>query len=414
MPRVLFRTTVNYQLLGPERRDNGPSSPPIARRFSRILIALLLALFLSSARAAADPPSFMGLGHVPGSTVSVAKALSADGSAVAGFNYSTGLFQGFRWTRSGGMTPLGLLPGGVLSIPYGVSADGSVISGEASASFSSNEAFRWTQASGLSALGQSSGAYHSGAKGVSADGSVVVGWYVNDSDQDQPFRWTQQDGMIGLGQLPGGYSSGALGLSADGSLIAGCGHNMLGQQEAFRWTQSEGMVGIGFLPDGSSFSCAMNVSADGSVIVGLSGQSPWVNDQAFRWTQADGMVGLGYLPGGNDSQATSVSADGSVIVGYGNSPLGLRAFLWTQANGLRPLADVLENDFGVNLSGWTLQTAHGISADGSTITGTGLNPTGDTEAWIAHIPEPSTLALFAACLPLATRSMRRRGGRSCF
>lgn len=409
MPRAFFRTTVNHQLLVPESRDDGPSSPHDSRCFFQILIALVQTSFPAPARADADPPSFMGLGHLPGSTVSVANALSADGSAVVGYSYSPGLYQGFRWTRSSGMTPLGFLPGSILTIPYGVSADGSVIAGSANSSYSTNEAFRWTQASGISGLGQSAGAYLSGARGVSADGSVVVGWYVNDSDQDQPFRWTQEDGMIGLGQLPGGYSSAAGGVSADGSLIAGCGYNMLGQQEAFRWTEKEGMVGIGFLPDGSSFSCAQSVSADGSVIVGLSGQSPWVNDQAFRWTESDGMVGLGYLPGGNDSQATSVSADGSVIVGYGNSPLGLRAFLWTQADGLRPLADVLGNDFGMDISGWTLQIASGISADGSTITGYGLNPTGATEAWIAHIPEPSTLALFSACLPLATRSRRRRG-----
>ena len=35
----------------------------------------------------------------------------------------------------------------------------------------------------------------------------------------------------------------------------------------------------------------------------------------------------------------------------------------------------------------------GISDDGKTIVGYGTNPEGNTEAWIATIPEPATLLL---------------------
>ena len=44
-------------------------------------------------------------------------------------------------------------------------------------------------------------------------------------------------------------------------------------------------------------SSALDVSADGSVVVGVSdfGSGP----EPFRWTEAEGMVGLGDLPGGD-------------------------------------------------------------------------------------------------------------------
>ncbi|MCH9023676.1 MAG: PEP-CTERM sorting domain-containing protein, partial [Planctomycetes bacterium] len=42
-----------------------------------------------------------------------------------------------------------------------------------------------------------------------------------------------------------------------------------------------------------------------------------------------------------------------------------------------------------------LSQAKGISADGLTIVGWGRNPSGNSEAWIATIPEPATLSLLA-------------------
>jgi len=108
------------------------------------------------------------------------------------------------------------------------------------------------------------------------------------------------------------------------------------------------------------------------------------------------MVGLGDLVGASFfSQARGVSADGSVVVGEGVSDSGTEAFIWTQSHGMRSLRDVLTNDHSLDLTGWTLYDARGISADGLTITGYGTNPSGYTEAWIATIPEPATLCLLA-------------------
>ncbi|MFM6406406.1 MAG: hypothetical protein ACKPGT_17775, partial [Microcystis sp.] len=109
--------------------------------------------------------------------------------------------------------------------------------------------------------------------------------------------------------------------------------------------------------------------------------------EAFRWTQAGGMVGLGVLSGGIASYANGVSADGSVVVGYSATDpfTGAEAFIWNSTQGMRSLQQVLTNDYGLDLTGWSLNRANAISADGLTVVGFGTNPNGLTEAWIARL-----------------------------
>jgi uncharacterized membrane protein len=108
------------------------------------------------------------------------------------------------------------------------------------------------------------------------------------------------------------------------------------------------------------------------------------------------MVGLGDLPGGEyRSLAIDVTADGSTVVGWSVSDLGEEAFYWQSISGMRPLSDVLINDYGLDLNGWTLNHASAISPDGAVIVGNGTNPAGIREAWIAVIPEPGTFVLAA-------------------
>ena len=88
------------------------------------------------------------------------------------------------------------------------------------------------------------------------------------------------------------------------------------------------------------------------------------------------------------------------MVGNSQTAAGIEAFIWNNVSGMRLLEDVLVTDFGLDLTGWTLTTAQGMSADGLVYSGFGTNPNGQTEAWIASVrptavPEPSTLSLFA-------------------
>lgn len=343
---------------------------------------LLLLVLLGSFPTFADVATFDGFGYLDGF---MAYDVSADGSVVVGGRIN---WDAVRWTKTGGIAGLGDLDDGrsrSRSWASGVSADGSVVVGSAS-SASGIEAFRWTQSDDeMVGLGHLPGYPHNSfAYSVSADGSVVVGYGYNSTNfRNEAFRWNQIGGMASLGDLDGGwYSSRAYDVSADGSVVVGEGSSASGY-EAFRWTENHGMVGLGYLPELGFQSAATAASADGSVVVGSSGKFA---REAFRWTESSGMVALGDLAGGTRySVASEVSADGSVVVGTSYSYSGAEAFIWDEANGMQSLQDLLTDTYGLDLAGWSLQSATSISANGSTIVGYGMNPDGYREAWRAVI-----------------------------
>lgn len=383
--------------------------------------AILLAVTTCSNVVLADPvPSFQRLGDLPGGAFSSgASAVSADGLVVVGSSASSTGTEAFCWTASGGMVGLGYLPSATLfSTASGVSGDGSVVVGSSRFTPGSSqlEAFRWTETGmvGLGVLPDAPPAqFRSNAYGVSVDGATVVGEAVGyGSSTENAFRWTALDGMVPLREP--GLGSQSYGVSPDGGVIVGNAH-MAGSStagQAFRWTAADGMVGLGVIAGGQEPSAARAVSGDGWVIVGES-RSPNAGGSSFReafcWTPDAGMVGLGDLPGGQfHSLAKDVSADGSIVIGSGTTALGSEAFIWNETAGMRSLQELLLNDLGLDLGGFTsLLDATGISDDGITIVGSGINADGHTEAFIATIPEPST-ALLVAIMGLAAIHRRRQ------
>lgn len=230
---------------------------------------------------------------------------------------------------------LGLFPGGIISLAEAVSADGSVVVGYGDAkdpdpNFNSQEfqAFRWTQATGMVGLGWiDQTARLSQAFGVSADGSTIVG-----SDSVQAMRWTQAEGMVGLGKGQGALAARATGISADRTTVIGLnGYNAQNDaNRAFRWTAAEGMIDLGVL-SGDQFSEARAVSGDGSVIVGVSGIK-FVTSRPFIWDKTNGIRDLqAVLVQDNPNlanwtliSADAISADGKTITGSGTNPNGDR------------------------------------------------------------------------------------------
>jgi hypothetical protein len=170
----------------------------------------------------------------------------------------------------------------------------------------------------------------------------------------------------------------------------------------WRWTEQSGFLDLGNLGnDEELFVNGMN--SDGSKIVGYSGTDPnatWpsleiAKPAPFVWTRETGMEPL---PGWSSSlyihgSANAVTDDGSVIVGYMSSSesWGPRyAFVWDESTGIRDLQNVLASDHGLaaSLDGWILQEATAVSEDGLRIVGYGLNPNGNTEAWITIFDPP--------------------------
>ena len=354
--------------------------------------------------------TFSGIGDLPGGTFSSdAHAVSSDGSTVVGAGTSASGGEAFRWTLAGGMVSLGSLGGPGSSRAFGISGDSQTIVGSGS-STSGNEAFRWTSGAGMTGLGDLSGApFGSSASAISADGTTIVGFGRVPAGfgevGQRAVYWPAGGGPVSIATV----DSTAEAVSADGQTIVGHRY-IFGTDRAFRWTLATGIVGLGSFPGGSSDIRATAVSADGSIIAGSADPSGG-GVEAFRWTIETGVVGLGDLPGGlNFSYVGGISGDGQLIVGTGNTASGDESFIWDSVHGMRNLQSVLISEYGVsNLTGWTLSAATAISADGGTIVGNGINPSGQTEAWrVTGVPEPGVVGFLGAGLLLMLTKRRLR------
>jgi uncharacterized membrane protein len=165
----------------------------------------------------------------------------------------------------------------------------------------------------------------------------------------------------------GSVRVGSVGIGPDGGAPTGL--------EPYRWTDADGVVALGALP-GATAGDAVAVSADGKTVVGFSkvGTCP----KPFRWTKATGMVALGSLGTMSCGTAYGVSRDGSVVVGTlsGSNwfdfrqrlPDPVRSFIWTQATGMRDVADVLASR-GIDMTDWVVATATNVSEDGKVVIG---------------------------------------------
>ena len=357
------------------------------------LVLLVSNTFVESTRAAVFTP--LGTGGT-GNGESQALAISADGLTVVGSATApSGSAPAFRWDVANGLQFLtGSLPGFELSQSQGVSADGMTIAGTgsyANGPLPHSEAFVWTSAGGATPLGDlPGGVLSSSASGISADGLVIAGnGRSGAASHFEGFVWSAENGMTGLGDLPGGdVESSALGISADGTTVVGSSSSDSGSQ-AIVWNAPLGIRGIGYLaedglPNGP-MSVAYGVSSNGSTVVGESRSESGI--EAFVWSAENGMQGLGDLPsGGYDSHAFAVSGDGSTVVGRGYSGDYYEAFVWNPQFGMRSIQTLL-SAAGIDLTGWQLQDVRGISADGRTVAGWGLNPQGRTEAFVALLPD---------------------------
>jgi probable HAF family extracellular repeat protein len=154
---------------------------------------------------------------------------------------------------------------------------------------------------------------------------------------------------------------------------------------AVMWDVSGQASIIGALEADTS-ATATAVSRDGKVVVGYS-TSPTLHQRAFRYTQQGGMEELTATdPTFTDLVASGVSGDGEVIVGWANTPNGETAIIWNAAHGLRRLVDLIGAE-RLELRGWNLLRCTGISDDGGTVIGNGIDSTGKRQGWIVQVAD---------------------------
>lgn len=359
--------------------DRGPLSVrwhrlSLPRKKAPLRYLLIILCLASSTPPAGAQASFTGLGFAgsrpDGQRYSYAYAVSANGGVIVGTTTTPAGQEAFRWTTIGGMEALGDLPGGgVSSVAYSVSADGAVIAGDGRAGEVSR-VFRWINGTMIDVGFLPGGATPRSNHGiVSPDGSVIVG-YSGSNGCGEVFRWTEAGGIVGTG-----VCMRPMALTADGSVIVGEGAGPV-EPQAIRLT---GQVPESLLcltgQEVLAQKSANAITPNGSIVVGHC-------RGGTRWTAAGvpSPLGTEFVPSG-------VSDDGTLIVGH--EVFFNRAAIWDAGHGMRDLASVLESQYGLSLAGWTLEAARGISADGSTIVGQGIDPCGRYQAWAVRLTLPA-------------------------
>ena len=232
-----------------------------------------------------------------------------------------------------------------------------------------------------------------GAWDVSADGVVVVGLVWNKCNAEA-FRWDARGSgvMTPLQRLGASYpdspappANRATVVSDNGAVAAGWAQT----SAVDRWPAVWKADGSGFLLSaGISLDTpgeVLSISADGRVVAGV-----WGYD-AFYWSEGTGVVVIGKLPGADvldQTFANAIAASGALIFGGCGSPFFTvpRAFVWTAAQGMRPLQEVAAAAGVTVPEGYQLTNVLAASSDGTVVLGTANDADGRQLTFVLRLP----------------------------
>ena len=351
---------------------------------------------------------FGGLGFDPtDSSVAgpgIANAVSGDGNYVVGRSFDGVEQQAVEWSpQTHALTNLGYFGGNpASSVAWTVSADGSLVGGTSTSSSSPNgTAFLWTKAAGPQDIGGIAPYSSEGSvvRGLNSTGSIAVGYsgippasgVSGASSVCVAGRYTAGGGWTQL-QTPAGYvDTVAYNLSSSGVVAVGAAYSSTGSN-AVIWNGTSAKL----LPTASGYtnSQAFAVNRSGSLMGGYCYKGATVED-ACLWYSSLGYAPkiIGHLPGDTRSYVRAMSGDGTLVTGISVSPSStLTPFVWTSTGGMESLRDYLSS-VGVNTyASWKLQSVSGISDDGATIVGYGVDPNGKIEPFRAVIPGRSPVS----------------------
>lgn len=326
------------------------------------LLALAAVIAIAPSAKAAASYRLVPLGFLPGDAYSDGRGINNLGQVV-GYSQSPAYQnRAFLWDRVGGLQNLDPLASS--SYAFGINDAGAVVGGN------SRGPFRWTAAGGTQLLANA------------ADVGAINnnGWVAGRSTTGHPSVWNESGWMLDLGTLvPEGFGN-AYGINDSGVVVGQAQTDIrYGSTYAFIWDQQNGIrrLGSSYLQD-----TAFDINNNGLVVGSLNrlvGTS--VYEYATLWDTNRGTV---LDLGGNRGSRAYAINDLSEVVGVNTDG---RAFLWTATGGLRELNGLVD----ATGAGWILSSASGISTR-SEIVGVGINPLGQTEAFLlTPIPEPSSL-----------------------
>lgn len=181
----------------------------------------------------------------------------------------------------------------------------------------------------------------------------------------EPFYWTENDGMTAaISLLNGASSCTATAFSGDGKVVVGnC--TVSGNTDG---AESCHFTGISERGDNSVGTCIFS-----------SGERPVIWRLGIGFSEMNARVGC------TRTRPVAVSADGTIIVGYDNdsvsASLPSEAIIWQQNGSLTSISEIITS-LGVEGTDWDLKKTTACTPDGSANVGSGINPDGESEAWI--------------------------------
>ncbi len=301
-----------------------------------VVFLLVVSCFTPQAAGAGTSYTYRDLGDLGGGS-SQALGINDLGMVVGKTTAGANDPHAFLWTRQQGLTSLG-----GSSVARGVNLAGQAV-GEAYMG-GSYHAWLWNQPGPSRDLGTLGGT-DSLAMAVNDLGHVVG--YAGLAPRPTPpyityhaFLWTEAGGIRSLETL-GGFDSFALDINNQDQVV-GRAFTSTGCYHAFVWDEVQGLQDLN-LPGVNSAARAINNLGQ---VVGnyfYDPGNPLYYANVFLWSAEAGFQDLGNL-GGAYAQANAINNAGQVVGHAAFIPgKGQRAFLWTEADGMWDLNDLVES-----------------------------------------------------------------------
>lgn len=307
------------------------------------------------------------------SSFEILRALDHDGSTVLGWMLRQPMgahdeYDGL-WLDGSGVVRTLPRPSTFASVePADLSADGSVAGGTVYDFHTPRRvACRWDLSAPSSPTATLlPGAPSSGGEGeglaVSGDGATIVG---GTGLPREAVRWGPSGAYELLGRLPGTSVSNARDVSFDGRVVVGESGD-----RPFRWVEGVGMSDLG-VPAGLSAAFATHVSDDGEVVLGFAFGATLSSRVIWRWTAATGTVLLPHQPGSSARLfAFGLDGSGERVIGLdeGATPSSLRPTAWEWDGRAVPVSELL-GAHGLPAGTLTYFDAVEVSGDGDVLAG---------------------------------------------